>query len=102
METMHGFGLMAGPFLGGLLYEIGGFYFPFAICGGILMLCAVLSALFLTNDRLSDNHASGLSNDVSEDINMALVPTTYWQLLRRPSIVICCILLIIAETSVTW
>ena len=43
---MHGFGLMAGPFLGGLLYEIGGFYFPFAICGGILMLCAVLSALF--------------------------------------------------------
>ena len=28
---MHGFGLMAGPFLGGLLYEIGGFYFPFAI-----------------------------------------------------------------------
>lgn len=102
METMHGFGLMAGPFLGGLLYEIGGFYFPFAICGGILMLCAVLSALFLTNDTLSDNQASGLSNDAPEDINMALAPTTYWQLLRRPSIVICCILLIIAETSVTW
>ena len=51
---MHGFGLMAGPFLGGLLYEIGGFYFPFAICGGILMLCAVLSALFLTNDTLAE------------------------------------------------
>ena len=66
------------------------------------MLCAVLSALFLTNDTLSDNQASGLSNDVPEDINMALAPTTYWQLLRRPSIVICCILLIIAETSVTW
>ena len=66
------------------------------------MLCAVLSALFLTNDTLSDNQASGLSNDAPEDINMSLAPTTYWQLLRRPSIVICCILLIIAETSVTW
>ena len=66
------------------------------------MLCAVLSALFLTNDTLSDNNTSGLSNDVPEDINMAFAPTTYWQLLRRPSIVICCILLIIAETSVTW
>ena len=99
---MHGFGLMVGPFIGGLLYEIGGFYFPFAICGGILMVCALLSAIFLTRskERLSNNQTSGLSNDVSAE--MTLVPTTYRQLLIMPSIVICCLLLIIAETSVTW
>jgi len=102
METMHGFGLMVGPFIGGLLYEIGGFYFPFAICGGILMVCALLSATFLTKSKehLSSNQTSGLSNDVSAE--MTLVPTTYRQLLMMPSIVICCLLLIIAETSVTW
>jgi len=106
METMHGFGLMVGPFIGGLLYEIGGFYFPFAICGGLLMLSALLSALFLSKGKENKvGQNSVLSNDVSdEEIALAVdtTPTTYRKLIKIPSITICCLLLIIAETSVTW
>ena len=42
METTFGLGMMLGPFFGGLLYEVGGFYFPFAICGGSLIICAII------------------------------------------------------------
>lgn len=104
METMHGFGLMVGPFLGGLLYEIGGFYFPFAICGGLLMLSGLFSAVFLTNgNRNMVDQSLVLSNDVSDEENTSVVATTtYRKLIKMPSIFICCGLLIIAETSVTW
>ena len=42
METMFGVGLMLGPFVGGLLYELDGFYLPFATCGSALLMCAGL------------------------------------------------------------
>ena len=91
---------------GGLLYEIGGFYFPFAICGGLLILSALLSALFLSKGKENKvGQNSVLSNDVSdEEIALAVdkTPTTYRKLIKIPSITICCLLLIIAETSVTW
>jgi len=105
METMQGFGMMVGPFIGGLLYEIGGFNFPFAICGGLLMLSALFSAIFLTNGNENKADQSlNLSNDVSDEENRSVVATktTYRKLIKMPSIVICCGLLIIAETSVTW
>merc|ERR1712020_339725 len=86
METMHGFGLMVGPFIGGLLYEIGGFYFPFAICGGLLMLSALLSALFLSKGKENKvGQNSVLSNDVSDDESASVVvttPTTYRKLIK--------------------
>lgn len=92
METLHGFGLMIGPFVGGLLYEINGFYFPFVICGGLLCVGALLSFFFLKNhDKQTEASAAGNSR-----------PTKYWHLLKMPSITICCFLLILAETSVSW
>lgn len=102
METMFGFGLMIGPFLGGLLYEIGGFYFPFVICGSQLVLCAFLSALLLTNKGQPVGQVSeSATTDPRTDATSP--PTThYWQLLKMPTISISCFLLIVSETSVTW
>ena len=99
---MNGLGVMVGPFFGGLLYELGGFYFPFAICGGLLTLSAMLSALSLTNGSMV-NPSLKLSNDVvNEETLFVRRSTTYCQLLKLPPIFICCGLLIIAQTSVTW
>ena len=96
METLHGFGLMVGPFLGGLLYELNGFYFPFAVCGGTLVLCAIFSLCFLENSQSKALHDSGKS--ISNQANS----TQYRQLLKMPSIIASCALLVIAETSVAW
>ena len=104
METMNGFGVMVGPFFGGLLYEIGGFHFPFAICGSLLILSAMLSTIFLNKSDVNNvDLSSDLSNDISDEKNMVVIKTTsYRQLLMMPSIFICCWLLIISQTSVTW
>ena len=51
METSVGVGLMIGPFLGSVLYELDGFYLPFVICGAALAFCPVL-AIFCIGDTV--------------------------------------------------
>lgn len=43
LETCCGLGFIAGPPIGGLLYSLGGFQFPFFLVGGITMLMCILS-----------------------------------------------------------
>ncbi|KAF5270492.1 hypothetical protein FQA39_LY08370 [Lamprigera yunnana] len=47
LETFFGFGLIVGPTLGGLLYQVGGYTLPFAIMGSALFLSAILAAFVL-------------------------------------------------------
>lgn len=94
METLHGFGLMIGPFVGGLLYELNGFYFPFVTCGGTLASLAVVAACFLKDHKSS--------KQLEEDTLTSTKSTQYVQLFKMPSVIICCLLLICAETSVAW
>ena len=91
METIFGLGMMLGPFFGGLLYEVGGFYFPFAICGGSLMICAIISFIILDLSRITEN--------VEDKQNQQ---TKYVDLLKIPSVLICCFLLISAQMSISW
>lgn len=46
-QTAFGAGLVAGPALGGFLYQIGGFIVPFAGIGALLLVCDVLVYLML-------------------------------------------------------
>ena len=92
METTFGLGMMLGPFFGGLLYEIGGFYFPFAVCGGSLMICAIISFSILES-------SSNSSENVEDKQNLQ---TKYVDLLKMPSVLICCFLLISAQMSISW
>ena len=82
--------MMVGPFLGGLLYEVDGFYFPFVACGSSLIICATV-ATFIVSDK---------PDDVVEAQDSK--PTQFMSLLKMPSITISCLLLIISEMSVTW
>jgi len=47
METMNGVGTTFGPFIGGILFECGGFPLPFIVSGGLLVFCALAAAIVL-------------------------------------------------------
>uniref|UniRef100_A0A915A784 Major facilitator superfamily (MFS) profile domain-containing protein n=2 Tax=Parascaris univalens TaxID=6257 RepID=A0A915A784_PARUN len=49
METFAGLGYTAGPPIGGVLYELGGFQLPFLVLGAFLIIAALLS-YFLIED----------------------------------------------------
>ncbi|KAK7065899.1 hypothetical protein SK128_024985, partial [Halocaridina rubra] len=47
METFFGLGLIAGPTLGGALYEVGGYTLPFVSLGAVLLLAATFTCCLL-------------------------------------------------------
>ncbi|XP_074656509.1 MFS-type transporter SLC18B1-like isoform X2 [Tubulanus polymorphus] len=83
-ETCVGIGLMVGPTVGGLFYGLGGFYLPFAVIGGFMILVVIL------------NHF--LIPDFVEDRNMVSLPMV--NLLKIPSIFV--VLFSITIISAVW
>ena len=51
LETFFGLGMILGPFIGGLLYEIGGFILPFVIMGGMLIAATLFVVIMLPRSR---------------------------------------------------
>ena len=51
LETFFGLGMILGPFIGGLLYEIGGFILPFVILGGCLIAATLFVVVVLPRSR---------------------------------------------------
>lgn len=54
MKTSFGLGLIAGPTMGGFLYEIGGFTLPFIVIGGVMFLAGIATA-FLLPDKIDED-----------------------------------------------
>lgn len=52
VETCFGLGMIAGPGLGGLLHDAGGFGLPFWGTGGVLVLIVLLGSLFFKTKQL--------------------------------------------------
>ena len=95
METMFGLGMMIGPFIGGVLYEVDGFYFPFVVCGGALVVVAIAAIPILNMEDKSGSETATTTSIVEES-------TPFLKLLKMPCVTICCLVLILAEASVTW
>ncbi|XP_029657000.2 MFS-type transporter SLC18B1-like isoform X1 [Octopus sinensis] len=60
IEIFSGFGMMAGPPIGGVLYELGGFGLPFWTLGGITVALAFISCLLMpaiTDDSEQNNRS---------------------------------------------
>ncbi|XP_062520774.1 MFS-type transporter SLC18B1-like [Corticium candelabrum] len=74
-------GLVSGAPLGGFLYHAEGFYFPFVIIGGVLLLCTPLLWLLL-----SDCHS--LIESTDDDQTDCDQSVSLLQLLKIPSIVL--------------
>nr|KAG5710874.1 hypothetical protein BaRGS_027025 [Batillaria attramentaria] len=45
----YGAGAMAGPVIGGFLYELGGYGLPFWVVGSLLLSCTAIMAVLLPN-----------------------------------------------------
>jgi MFS family permease len=50
IQTFTGLGMLAGPLIGSMLYEVGGFQLPFFCTGGLLLTLVFLAAHFVPND----------------------------------------------------
>ncbi|XP_022919162.1 MFS-type transporter SLC18B1-like [Onthophagus taurus] len=61
LETCFGLGLIVGPTVGGLLYEVGGYTTPFAVLGGALFCSAILTNLVLPKQNEGRDEDSGPS-----------------------------------------
>ena len=104
METLFGLGLMGGPFIGSLLYELGGFYLPFVVCGGAMVICSIATLyLFQTKmmkKRLGNGDAG--ETDGEETDREASSSTTYCNLLRVPGVLYSCVVLGLSGISISW
>jgi len=76
LETFFGLGMILGPFIGGVLYEIGGFILPFVILGGALIAATLFVVVVLPRSR-------DAQQDNSEKPSMM-------KALKVPSIVMAC------------
>ncbi|XP_059481311.1 MFS-type transporter SLC18B1-like [Neocloeon triangulifer] len=50
LETFFGLGLIVGPTIGGLLYQIGGFLLPFLVTGLVLLVGGIVSVILLPSE----------------------------------------------------
>ena len=47
MESLFGFGMMAGPLIGGVLYKYGGFCLPFVVIGSTMVVCYITALIIV-------------------------------------------------------
>ena len=108
METMFGAGTTIGPFVGGFLFEIGGFLAPFGVCGGMLLVCGVIAYFVLSEHEEEEDHSGEGSEDGgNDDVEMSgevttLTPVTYRSLLGSPQMMLAAILTFLTGVSTQW
>lgn len=108
METMFGAGTTIGPFVGGFLFEVGGFLAPFSICGGLLLVCGVIAYFVLSRDATEEEAGEEVSADGSNnDVEMSgevttLTPVTYRSLLGTSQMMVAAIATFLTGVSTQW
>lgn len=95
LETMIGFGTTIGPFIGGLLFEYGGFCLPFATCGMLLLVCGGLAYFVL--DPMEEKEAA---EDEQED--GPVVKGSFRILLNSPVMLLACLVTLVTGMSTQW
>jgi len=92
METMFGLGTTIGPFLGGLLYSLGGFYLPFLTCGGLLVACGAAAAFVLDAEK---------SKEEVEEVG-DVQQVRYRSLITVPCVLLGFVVLVLTGVSTQW
>jgi len=95
LETMIGFGTTIGPFIGGLLFEYGGFCLPFVTCGILLLFCGCMAYLVLDPNEEKDAAAE-------EEEEGPVVKGSFRVLLSNPVMLLACIVTVVTGMSTQW
>jgi len=85
LETATGLGMMVGPALGGILYQVGGFTLPFVVLGMLMILTVPLHMLWLPS---------------TDDIRVGGRSISLLHILRIPAIIVVCFAIVIA--ALVW
>ncbi|CAG7831922.1 unnamed protein product [Allacma fusca] len=79
LETFFGMGLIFGPTIGGLLFQVGGFVLPFASLGGCLVVVSLLACLVIPKEQELFKESSFLPlNKLKADHFAALKVPRIW------------------------
>ena len=87
-----------GTFVGGVLYEYGGFYLPFMVNGGFLVLCSCYAFVLYKTKQKSKPEINSNDDANADDVNK----TKFATLLKIPAVVYSCIILGLSGISCTW
>ena len=83
--------------LGGVLYKYGGFYLPFVVNGGSMVLCSIIALILFKPNMKRD------PSDSNVDPNGDKIPKTKFRtLLKIPKLVYSAIILAVCGISCTW
>ena len=90
VDMSFGVGTMLGPTVGGVLFDLGGFFLPFAVTGILSVLVSLASFWFLKETQTEDIEEEGA------------VSVTWRQILSAPGMLVCVAGLLVAGSAWTW
>lgn len=88
VETFFGFGTMLGPTVGGVFFDIGGFFLPFAVTGVMSVLVSLASFCFIKEVQTEDREEEA--------------SVTWWQVLSAPGMLVCIAGMMVAGSGWSW
>jgi len=101
METMNGVGTTFGPFVGGVLFNYGGFAFPFAVSGSLMIVCG-LAAIFVLDPSEEENNKVKKQNTEHEESRGGYREPTFRTLILSSSVILAFIITVSTGAAQQW
>jgi len=100
LETSFGLGTMSGPFLGGLLYEYGGFSLPFLVCGTLLGANGVLATITIV---MNDMASKKKKNEDEDEVSASDLPSlSLWKVVQKPKVILPLLIVVLSGMATEW
>lgn len=98
METMNGVGTTAGPFVGGILFNYGGFCFPFVVSGSLMVFVGLAAAIVLDPQE----EKQGQEETVEQELGLEEDKLGFWALFRSPNVLLAVLITVITGMAAQW
>ncbi|CAL8093329.1 unnamed protein product [Orchesella dallaii] len=94
VETFYSVGLISGPIVGSILYQIGGFSFPFMIVGGCLLATAFVALVILPSSEEISRFEGAQSIVISSHKS--------FKLLKSPAVAVSALCIVTGAMSIAY